>query len=159
QRTRIHRTSTHSRMQRRELLKAAALTTLAPAMRPLALLAQTSTPSGATPSFSTSNTQWQHAYDRALEVLAANVQVLPRFPSPVLSEGAEYAGIWQECGPHESLVSSPFRPDVARNTHMTFFALQHEDGQLPANNKRSETGFGQIQMVVSIAATAWELAH
>ena len=89
----------------------------------------------------------------------ANVQVLPHFPGPVLIEGAEYAGIWQECGPHESLVYSLFRPDVARNTHMTFFALQHEDGQLPANNKRSETGFGQIQMVVPIAATAWELAH
>ena len=32
-------------------------------------------------------------------------------------------------------------------------------GQLPANNKVSETGFGQIQMVVPIAATAWELAR
>ena len=45
----------------------------------------------------------QRAYDRALAVLAANVQVLPRFSGPVLIEGAEYAGIWQECGPHESL--------------------------------------------------------
>jgi hypothetical protein len=128
-------------------------------MRPLALLAQPAALSSNASSFTTSNTAWQHAYDRALEVLAANVQVLPHFPGPVLIEGAEYAGIWQECGPHESLVYSLFRPDVARNTHMTFFALQHEDGQLPANNKRSETGFGQIQMVVPIAATAWELAH
>jgi len=146
-------------MQRRELLKAAALTTLAPAMRPLAMLAESTAPPSTAPSFSTSNAQWQHAYNRALEVLAANVQVLPHFPGPVLIEGAEYAGIWQECGPHESLVYRLFRPDVARNTHMTFFALQNEDGQLPANNKRSETGFGQIQMVVPIAATAWELAH
>ncbi|HEX5284723.1 MAG TPA: alpha-L-rhamnosidase [Bryocella sp.] len=146
-------------MQRRDLLKAAALTTLAPVMRPLALLAQSSSPAGNTPSFSTSNIRWQQAYDRALQVLAANVQVLPHFPGPVLIEGAEYAGTWQECGPHESLVYSLFRPDVARNTHMTFFALQRQDGQLPANNKRSETGFGQIQMVVPIAATAWELAH
>src|SRR5580698_5036962 len=146
-------------MQRRELLKTAALTTLAPFVRPLSLLAQTPTPSSTAPFFSTTNTDWQHAYDRALEVLANNVQVLPRFPGPVLIEGAEYAGIWQECGPHESLVYSPFRPDVARNTHMTFFSLQHEDGQIPANNKRSETGFGQIQMVVPVAATAWELAH
>src|SRR6185437_6350074 len=149
----------HSCMQRRELLKAAALTTLAPVMRPLALLAQSPTPSSNAPSFSTSNAPWQHAYDRALEVLAGNVQVLPHFPGPVLIEGAEYAGIWQECGPHESLVYSQFRPDVARNTHMTFFALQHEDGQLPANNKLTEAGFGQIQMVVPIAATAWELAR
>jgi hypothetical protein len=146
-------------MRRRDLLKTAALTALTPALRPFSALAQT--PSSATnaPSFSTSNTQWQQAYDRALQVLAANVQVLPRFPDPVLIEGAEYAGIWQECGPHESLVYSLFRPDVARNTHMTFFALQREDGQIPASNKRSETGFGQIQMVVPIAATAWELAH
>ncbi len=146
-------------MQRRDLLKAAALSAIAPAMRPLALLAESSAPSNSAPSFSTSNPQWQNAYDRALQVLAANVQVLPRFPGPVLIEGAEYAGIWQECGPHESLVYSLFRPDVARNTHMTFFTLQREDGQLPANNKRSETGFGQIQMVVPIATTAWELAH
>ncbi|HEV2576985.1 MAG TPA: alpha-L-rhamnosidase [Acidobacteriaceae bacterium] len=145
-------------MQRRDILKAAALSTLAPAMRPLALLAQPSAGTATAPRFSTSNMTWQHAYDRALQVLAANVQVLPRFNGPVLIEGAEYAGIWQECGPHESLVYSLFRPDVARNTHMTFFVLQHDDGQLPANNKRSETGFGQIQMVVPIAATAWELA-
>jgi hypothetical protein len=146
-------------MQRRELLKSAALTTLASAARPLSLLAQSSPSHTTAPSFTTANAQWQHAYNRALEVLATNVQVLPRFPGPVLIEGAEYAGVWQECGPHESLVYSLFRPDVARNTHMTFFALQHQDGQLPANNKRSETGFGQIQMVVPIAATAWELAH
>src|ERR1700761_5320227 len=146
-------------MRRRDLLRTATLSALAPAVRSLSALAQ-APPSGTNvPRFSTANTQWQRAYDRALQVLGANVQVLPRFPSPVLIEGAEYAGIWQECGPHESLVYSLFRPDVARNTHMTFFALQREDGQLPANNKRSETGFGQIQMVVPIAATACELAH
>ena len=83
-------------MQRRELLKVVALTTLAPAIRPLAFLGQTNSPSSTVPFFSTSNTQWQHAYDRALEVLAGNVQVLPRFQGPVLIEGAEYAGIWQE---------------------------------------------------------------
>jgi hypothetical protein len=146
-------------MRRRDLLKTAALTALAPAARSFVALAQSAPPRENGPTFSTSNAQWQQAYNRALQVLAANVQVLPRFAGPVLIEGAEYAGIWQECGPHESLVYSLFRPDVARNTHMTFFALQREDGQLPANNKRSETGFGQIQMVVPIAATAWELAH
>ena len=113
----------------------------------------------ALPFFSTADVRWQRAYDRALNVLANNVQVLPRFPDPVLIEGSSYAGIWQECGPHESLVYRHFRPDVARNGHMTFFALQRPDGQLPANNKRTETGFGQIQMVVPIAATAWELAQ
>lgn len=146
-------------MRRRDLLKTAAFSALACATRPLAGLAQVASAPHVTPFFSTSNAQWQHAYDRALEVLAGNVQVLPHFAGPVLIEGAEYAGIWQECGPHESLVYRQFRPDVARNTHMTFFALQREDGQLPASNKRSETGFGQIQMVVPIAATAWELAR
>ena len=111
------------------------------------------------PVFSTANRKWQRAYDRALEVLAGNVRVLPRYNAPVLIEGANYNGIWQECGPHEALVYSPFRADVARNSHRMFFALQKEDGQLPANNKLTETGFGQIQMVVPIAATAWELAQ
>ena len=111
------------------------------------------------PHYSTPNIQWQSAYDKALTVLAANVQVLPRYSGPVLIEGADYAGVWLECGPHEALVYRKFRPDVARNAHMTFFELQRMDGQLPCNNKVTETGFGQIQMVVPIAATAWELAQ
>lgn len=111
------------------------------------------------PEFRTSNARWQAAYDRALAVLNANVQVLPRYDKPVLIEGANYAGIWLECGPHEALVYRKFRPDVARNSHLIFFELQRPDGQFPANNKVSETGFGQIQMVVPIAATAWELAR
>ena len=42
---------------------------------------------------------------------------------------------------------------------MAFFELQRADGQLPASVKTTENGFGQIQMVVPIAATAWELAQ
>lgn len=111
------------------------------------------------PEFSTQDTEWQAAYDKALAVLRSNVQMLPRFDRPVLIEGAEYPGVWQECGPLEALAYRKFRPDVARNGHMVFFKLQREDGQLPASNKRSEAGYGQIQMVVPIAATAWELAQ
>lgn len=111
------------------------------------------------PRFTTANSAWQTAYDKALEVLAGNVQVMPYVTKPVLIEGSVYRGIWQECGPHEALVYRKFRPDVARNSHLTFFELQRADGQLPANNKVTETGFGQIQMVVPIAATAWELAR
>jgi hypothetical protein len=111
------------------------------------------------PEFHTANDRWQKAYDKALLVLANNVQVMPHYDKPVLIEGASYAGIWQECGPLEALVYRRFRKDVARSSHMTFFVLQRPDGQLPANNKRTETGFGQIQMVVPIAATAWELAR
>jgi hypothetical protein len=111
------------------------------------------------PQFQTLQRAWQSAYDQALGVLAANVQTLPRYPHPVLIEGAAYPGIWLECGPHESLVYRRFRPDIARNSHRCFFELQRADGQLPCNNKGSGTGFGQIQMVVPIAATAWELAQ
>ena len=112
-----------------------------------------------TPRFTTANGAWQAAYDKALKVLAGNVQLMPRYHLPVLIEGSTYQGVWMECGPHESLVYRKVRPDVARATHMTFFELQRADGQLPANNKVTETGFGQIQMVVPIAATAWELAR
>ena len=118
-------------------------------------------PAGAadTPQFHTADARWQAGYDHALRVLAGNVQQLPNYAKPVLVEGAVYAGIWQECGPLESLVYRRFRPDVARASHTVFFDKQRNDGQLPANHKRSETGFGQIQMVVPIAATAWDLAQ
>lgn len=116
-------------------------------------------PAGDAPRFATANARWQAAYDKALRILAGNVQVMPYVNRPVLIEGSVYRGIWQECGPHEALVYRKFRPDVARDSHLTFFELQRADGQLPANNKESETGFGQIQMVVPIAATAWELAR
>ncbi|WP_380780586.1 alpha-L-rhamnosidase [Sphingomonas sp. R86520] len=111
------------------------------------------------PRFKTANARWQAAYDKALTVLAGNVRVMPYIDQPVLIEGSVYRGIWQECGPHEALVYRKFRADVARDSHLTFFDLQRADGQLPANNKETETGFGQIQMVVPIAATAWELAR
>jgi hypothetical protein len=117
------------------------------------------TQSDDTPHFTTQDAAWQSAYDQALGVLAANVQTLPRYARPVLIEGAAYRGIWLECGPHESLVYRKFRADVARDSHRCFFALQRADGQIPCNNKLSGTGFGQIQMAVPIAATAWELAQ
>ncbi|HTQ35491.1 MAG TPA: hypothetical protein VMH77_00530 [Steroidobacteraceae bacterium] len=117
------------------------------------------TPSADTPQFSTQDAAWQSCYDKALAVLAANVQTLPRYAQPVLIEGAAYQGIWLECGPHESLVYRRFRPDVARHSHLCFFELQQPDGQIPCNNKTSGMGLGQIQMVVPIAATAWELAQ
>ena len=115
----------------------------------------------------------------ALKTLKGNIRVLPKRPAgvepgfsqPVLIEGSTYAGIWQECGPHEGLVWAKVAPlaawsdtipsplQVARNNHMAFFDLQRPDGQLPASVKTTETGYGQIQMVVPIAATAWELSR
>ncbi|WP_216845136.1 alpha-L-rhamnosidase [Granulicella sp. S156] len=130
------------------------------------------------PAVATADTAWQHTKDEAARVLAGNVRTVPSFKQPVLFEGSTYQGIWQECGPHESLVYAGLAHDksgkcaipdpasgeitaaqVARNTHMAFFALQRPDGQLPASVKISDVGFGQIQMVVPIAATAWELAQ
>lgn len=143
-------------MNRRQFLKLGAGALLAAKARPLRAL---TTSPARSPTFTTANRRWQVAYDRALAVLAGNVRILPRYPKPVLIEGSVYNGIWMECGPHEALVYRKFRPDVARDSHLVFFALQHADGQLPANNKVSESGFGQIQMVVPIAATAWELAR
>jgi hypothetical protein len=142
-------------MDRRNFLAA---TTAAAATLGLPRTAASAVPAD-TPVFLTANTRWQAAYDKALAVLAANVRIMPYVNEPVLIEGAAYQGIWQECGPHEALIYRHWRPDVARNSHTTFFNLQRANGQLPANNKVSETGFGQIQMVVPIAATAWELAR
>ena len=64
---------------------------------------------------------------------------MPRYNKPVLIEGSVYRGIWLECGSHESLVYRKFRPDVARDSHMTFFELQRPDGQLLANNKEARS--------------------
>jgi len=111
------------------------------------------------PSFQTANTRWQKAYDGALAVLAGNVQFVPGYEKPVLIEGSTYQGIWMECGPMEALVYRRFQPEIARNSHLAFFARQRPDGQLPYSSKSKGLGWGQIQMVVPIAATAWELAR
>jgi hypothetical protein len=128
-------------------------------------------PSTAPPRFPNADSKWRTTWEAALAVLANNIQRVPGYKDPVLLEGAVYPGIWQECGPHEGLVyaslrryippnaASPAPLQIARNNHLAFFSLQREDGQLPASIKKSENGFGQIQMVVPIAATAWELAQ
>jgi len=143
-------------VNRRQFLKQSAGALLAvQASRGLAF----ASPAQPGPEFKTDNARWQAAYDQALAVLAGNVRVMPRYDQPVLIEGSVYNGIWMECGPTEALVYRKFRPDVARNSHLIFFKLQRPDGQFAADNKVSEIGFGQIQMVVPIAATAWELAE
>ncbi len=124
------------------------------------------------PAFPAVDRRWRPTWDAALTLLAGNIITLPHYDRPVLIEGSVYAGVWQECGPHEGLVYAnldwgfdpaatlaPTPLQVAIANHMAFFALQRPDGQLPASVKRSEVGFGQIQMVVPIAATAWELAQ
>jgi hypothetical protein len=115
----------------------------------------------------TSKSTW----DAALAVLVGNLRTVPGYALPLLFEGSTYQGIWQECGPHEGLVYATLAKyipsgqakitplEAARNNHMAFFELQRPDGQLPASIKTTENGYGQIQMVVPIAATAWELAQ
>jgi hypothetical protein len=139
------------------------------ALLPSSAFASQSNGTRTSPAATKDGTRWRETWDAALAVLAGNVRKVPHFDRPVLIEGAVYPGIWLECGPHEGLVygtlakyvteSEPAKSPlaVARNNHMAFFALQREDGQLPASVKLSEGGYGQIQMVVPIAATALEL--
>jgi hypothetical protein len=162
---------------RRHFLAAAARTAgAAIALGPSRLLAEPPSPSDQ-PSVD----DWQRTWDAAVAVLAGNLRTAPGYEMPLLFEGSTYHGIWLECGPHEGLVyaslgdviatptsgaasgqsnSSQSTPiQAAVNNHMAFFRLQRPDGQFPASIKTTENGFGQIQMVVPIAATALELAH
>ncbi len=164
-------------MPRRDFLRLATFAGGGALLSPQIQPAQTrSTSSPSVPAFPTADPRWRQTWDAALAVLQGNVRVLPRYDRPVLIEGAVYPGIWQECGPHEGLVYGTLshyvtEPDptksplaIARNNHMAFFALQYPEGhesagQIPASIKTTEAGYGQIQMVVPIAATAWELAQ
>lgn len=107
--------------------------------------------------FRCDNAKLQGAYNAAVSGLKQNVQDVFRFPRPVLLEGATYAGVWLECAPLEGLVYAPISPETALANHEVFFDLQREDGYLPCNAKKDRLGTGQIQMVVPIAATAWDL--
>jgi hypothetical protein len=108
------------------------------------------------PTLETAEPALQRTWDAALRGLAGNVRTINSFPAPVLIEGGNYPGAWLECAPHESLVYAAWRPDVALATHRAFFHFQKSDGQLPAYIWKDKLGWGQIQMVVPIAATAYE---
>jgi len=150
-------------MDRRRFLQTGTLAAGALALRASSAWSAPASPAARPPvpliDFSTNDTRLLGTYQAALGCLRANLQTLPQFQSPVLGEGSVYHGVWLECAPHEGVVYSVIRPDIARNNHLAFFALQKEDGQLPCNLKISEVGYGQIQMAVPIAATAWELAE
>jgi|SRR5215472_391652 len=110
-------------------------------------------------SFETTDGRYQSVYLHALQTLRANIVRVANYAERVLIEGANYQGAWLECAPLEALVYAPVRADVARNNHLVFFALQRDDGQIPCWVRKTAVGFAQIQMVVPIAATAWEAAQ
>jgi hypothetical protein len=152
-------------MNRREFVAQGSLAAAGLALPALPLLkAQTgSDSSGQASTFTTDDAAVMNVYEAALATLQRNVVQLHPYPDPVLIEGSVYPGVWMECAPQESAVYSAVGPDpaltAARNNHLIFFALQKEDGQLPCSVKANGPGFGQIQMVVPIAATAWEMAQ
>jgi len=167
-------------MQRRAFLKLSTLAACATSPRAWALRpyqpASGSERHSRAPHFPVGDPAWRVTWDAALAVLALNLRKMPRYDQPVLVEGSTYGGIWQECAPHEGLVYGGLKQyidtppglqtplQVARANHMAFFAQQKPDGQLPASIKLADpigttNGYGQIQMVVPIAATAWELAQ
>ncbi len=114
------------------------------------------------PQFTTDDAGLQKIYDAALATLKENGVQVPSYPERVLVEGSVYHGVWLECAPQEGEVYSTVGPEaarLARNNHLIFFALQKADGQLPCSVKDGGPAFGQIQMVVPIAATAWELSQ
>ena len=169
-------------LRRRDFLKQTALAAGATAAG-IPIFSRTQSPTATTtpprataprPKFPTAEPAWQTTWDAALAVLAGNVRSMPRYDHPVLVEGSTYAGIWQECAPQEgqvygtlqryvaTLPGQPTPLETARANHMAFFAQQKEDGQLPASIKLADkvgtgAGYGQIQMVVPIAATAWDI--
>ena len=156
-------------MRRRDFLAISAVAGIEIASK--LLFSERSTKEPTRPKFPGGDPKWERTWQSALRTLGQNVKHLSQYSSPVLIEGAGYPGIWQECAPLEGLVYAGVKeyvPDleghptpvqIARANHMAFFALQREDGQLPAYIWMKEAGYGQIQMVVPIAATAWELAE
>ncbi len=98
----------------------------------------------------------RNKYAAALQGLAANCKLAGAYSHPVLFEGGGYDGIWLECGPLEGLVYGKHAPDIARACHEVFFHHQREDGCLPFVIKADKPRYAAIQMVVPIAATAYE---
>jgi Mannosylglycerate hydrolase MGH1-like glycoside hydrolase domain len=154
-------------MNRRQLVARGSLAAAALAVRHPRLFAAHlgSRPStGTVPCILTTDDPGLHSiYDAALATLAGNAVQFPAYSEPVLVEGSVYHGVWLECAPQEGEVYNAVGPEaanrIARANQLIFFSLQKEDGQLPCSVKANGPAFGQIQMVVPIAATAWELAR
>ena len=157
-------------MDRRKFLKMAGLGSITTMCGPLraGVLREHVT---SVPRLPGADPKWKRTWEAALSTLAGNVKVLSEYNRPVMIEGAEYRGIWLECAPMEGLVYAklaefvprveglPSPAQIACANHSAFFALQRQDGQLPAYVWMNEVGYSQIQMEVPVAATAWELVQ
>ena len=107
--------------------------------------------------FQTDNLALQTRYHAACLGLHRNLVQISAYERPILIEGAEYQGIWLECGPHEGLLYGRFfDPQVAVNCHRIFFRFQQEDGYLPCYIWAHKLGTAHVQSVVPIASTALE---
>lgn len=161
-------------MQRRQFLSLSARAALASttAQWTSRLYAETKTASPTLPKFPSTDPKYRRAWDSCIQTLLGNIHLHSEtYDKQVLIEGAQYGGVWMECAPQEGLIYASLakyipevegkaRPiDIARANHTAFFARQREDGQLPAYIWEKKIGFSQIQMVVPIAATAWELSQ
>ncbi len=93
---------------------------------------QSTTKSASRISFETSASKYQNTYAGALEVLARNTTAVSGYAEHVLIEGSNYGGIWLECAPHEGLVYSEVRPDVARNNHPRSLLCKRKMDKFPA---------------------------
>jgi len=152
-----HRVALVHPQTRRAFLAQSAAGTLVAALKSASLHAADAHPSVPPPVFRTDHAGLQSKYEDAIRGLRGNVVKVYRFPRPVLIEGGGYPGIWLECGPQEGLVNGVLDLDVARANHEVFFDLQRDDGYLPCWVHFGQMGSAQIQMVVPIAATAYEL--
>lgn len=107
-------------------------------------------------AFSCDQSPLSALFKRALDGLRANIRPMQGFD--VLIEGAEYNGIWLECGPHEASLYAQLNPsqiEVALQSHRAFWAFARDDGYLPCYIWPQKLGSAQIQSVVPIAETAW----
>jgi len=81
------------------------------------------------------------------------------YPKPVLMKAVPITRLSGEGGPHEGLVYSSVRRDVARNNQNGFLSIAAEDGEIPHAMKDIEIGWRHLQLAVPLVATAWELSQ
>lgn len=102
-------------------------------------------------------------YGEAQRRLRDNVRRLDCFPQPVLTIGPGYPGIWLEHN-HDSLLCADYDMAAALASHEIFYHFQREDGLIPAMVRITDAapgyfiGYGQLQTVYPLAASAYELA-